>query len=317
VALLAAMTALAVVSVLALGLARTAAVDQHLARNALAALQADALARSGVAVAAVVLRETGVSNAPDTLRSAWAEDAGRQPLGAGWVEVRVEDAARRLDLDAPELAGALPRLLTLLGLDPGLADAIADWTDADDTPRPRGAERDWYLARTPPRVARNGPLASVGELALVRGVDAATLARLLPFVTVAGEHAVNPNTAPREVLLAVVQDAALVERLLAARTRASLGEADLDRLLSDAPATRVMLTHAGQRYLVRSIAGVGELRRGVEATLSSPGDGLDPEVMAWRPLRGPTAVTIERASPGSASAERTFPGSATAERTFR
>src|SRR3989442_1300776 len=101
----------------------------------------------------------GGGGGPDTLRAPWAVGVGRQPLGAGWVEVHVEDEARRLDLNAPELADAVPRLLALLGLDPGLADALADWTDADDAPRPRGAERDWYLAQTPPLVPRNRPFA--------------------------------------------------------------------------------------------------------------------------------------------------------------
>src|SRR6266446_986405 len=208
-------------SVLALGLAETTVLDERLVEKSLAALQADALARSGVAVAAVVLAETGAAGAPDTLGAPWAVDVGRQPLGPGWVGVQVADAARRL--------------LVLLGLDPGLADALADWTDADDVPRPRGVERDWYLAQTPPRVPRNAPFASVGELALVRGIDAAALARLRPHVTVAGEHAVNPNTAAREVLLAVVQDAAGVDRLLAARGRGAIAAEDIAALLPDAP----------------------------------------------------------------------------------
>src|SRR5438552_4190057 len=100
-------------SVLALGLAETGARGARLGEKSLAALQAQALARSGVAVAAVVLAETGAAGGPDTLHAPWAVDVGRQPLGPGWVEVHVEDEARRLDLDAPELADAVPRLLAL------------------------------------------------------------------------------------------------------------------------------------------------------------------------------------------------------------
>src|SRR6266478_5821661 len=271
-------------SVLALGLAETTVLDERLVEKSLAALQADALARSGVAVAAVVLAETGAAGAPDTLGAPWAVDVGRQPLGPGWLEVQVEDEARRLDLNAPELADAVPRLLALLGLDPGLADALADWTDADDVPRPRGAEREWYLTQTPPLVPRNAPFASVGELALVRGIDVAALARLRPFVTVAGEHAVNPNTASREVLLAVVQDAAAVDRLLAARGRDAIAAEDVAALLPDAsPAVRLALTPRGQHYTVRAVGSVGPVRRGVEATLAAP-PGLDPAVVAWRAL---------------------------------
>ncbi len=284
VALLAATAALAVLAVLATGLAATATVDQRLARHTLAALQADALARSGVAAAAVVLEETRRDATPDALTAPWAEDSGRQPLGAGWVAVRVEDEARRLDLNAPELADAVPRLLAALGLDPALADAIADWTDADDAPRPRGAERAWYTGLPTPYVPANAPLASTGELRLVRGVDARVLARLAPYVTVAGEHAVNPNTASRVVLLAVLGDAGLVDRVLAARTGAPLDADTLAALLPDLPgATRARLTPTGQRFTVRALAQVGDMRREVEATLWAP-PGVAPEITAWRPL---------------------------------
>src|SRR5262249_31055328 len=191
----AAVAGLAVPGVLAVGLARTTVLDQRLTENALAALQADALARSGVAAAAVILDATTAVSDVDTLASPWTRSSGRQPLGAGWLEVRVEDEARRLDVRSP----ALPRLLALLDLDAGVADAIADWTDADAIPRPGGAERDWYLGRTPRLVPRDGPLATLGELALVRGLDRAAVARLRPHLTVAGEAGVNPNTASREV----------------------------------------------------------------------------------------------------------------------
>jgi general secretion pathway protein K len=274
VALVAAVAALAVLTVLATGLATTSVLDQHLARNALAALQADALARSGVAAAAVVLGERSPVE-PDTLSARW--DSGRQPLGAGWVEVRVEDEARRLDLN--ELADAAPALFKVLGLD-HLLDALADWTDGDDSPRPAGAERDWYLGRTPPYLPPNGPLGSVGELVGVRGFDAALVERLRPFVTVAGETAINPNTAPREVLLAVVGDVTTVERLLTVRAAGPIAEEDLNNLFADRPAIRQRLTPRGQHYTLRALAGVGEIRRAIEATLDAPLD----RIVAWRQL---------------------------------
>jgi len=274
VALVAAVTALALMTAIAVAVARTTAVDQRLARDALLALQADALARSGIAVATFALQVMKAGGSPDTQ----ALDVGRQPLGAGWVEVHVDDEARRLDLNAPELADALPRLLALIGLDPGLADAIADWADPDDTTRPRGAERAWYLARTPPRVPRNGPFASVDEVAFVRDIGPDVLARLRPYVTVAGEHAVNPNTAPREVLLAVIQDAAAVDRLLDARGRRPLDDGDLEALVGDA--TSLLATH-GQHYDVRAVGGVGEVRRAIDATVWAA-EGAEPLVVAWR-----------------------------------
>jgi general secretion pathway protein K len=278
VALLGTVVALAVMTVLATSLARTSAVDAHLARTALATLQADALARSGVAAATALLG--GNATRIDSLHAPWARDAGPQPLGAGVVRVRVEDEARRLDLGTPELAAALPALLGALGLDTRLADAIADWTDADDVARPHGAERAWYLARTPQYVAANAPLRTVGELRLVRGIDAAALARLRPHVTVAGERAVNPNTASQEVLVALAGPAAAA-RVLAARREAPLARESFASFLPDVPARR--LTDRGSLYRVTAIGEVGTVRRAIEVTVRAPA-GLEAEVMTWRPI---------------------------------
>jgi general secretion pathway protein K len=51
-----------------------------------------------------------------------------------------------------------------------MVDALLDWRDVDDIPRPMGAERAWYHAEgrfTP----RNGPFAAVKELRRVRGFE--------------------------------------------------------------------------------------------------------------------------------------------------
>src|SRR6185503_2926321 len=188
--------------------------------------------------------------------------------------------ARRLDLNDPALASALPRLLAALALDPALAEALADWTDDDDLSRAHGGERDWYLTRAAPSLPANGPLESVGELGRVRGFDADAVARLRPFVTVAGEATVNPNTAPREVLLALLDDAAVVDGLLTARARGALTAESLPALVPNADARR-LLAPRSLHYGVRTVAGVGEVRRAVEATLSAPG-GSEAQIVAWR-----------------------------------
>ena len=53
---------------------------------------------------------------------------------------------------------------------PDVADAIVDWLDMDSSPRPYGAEDDYYTALSPPYHCKNGPLDSLEELLLVRGV---------------------------------------------------------------------------------------------------------------------------------------------------
>jgi type II secretory pathway component PulK len=187
----------------------------------------------------------------------------------------VEDEARRLDLNRnPE---ALPRLLARLGIDPVIAEALRDWTDADDEARPHGAERRWYAGLVPPRMPANRPLRSPGELLLVRGVDTETLERLRPYVTTADEDGVNPNTATPEVLLAVWPDRTRVGAWLAARERGPVACDDVSGCTTRSTA-----------YTVRATARVGAVARTAEAVLRVV-PGLDAEIVAWRWVAAPTA----------------------------
>jgi general secretion pathway protein K len=271
VVLLGVVAALGALALVATGLATTAAVDRRRTADALESLQADGLVRSAVATAAVLLGEQARTGEPDSPRAAWARPVARQEIGPGWVEVTVEDEARRLDLNAPGVEVVLARLLRRLGLDPWLADALADWTDRDDIERPHGAERDWYRRHEPALVPPNGPLTSIGELAFLRGADARTVERLRPFVTIAGEPRLNPNTAPPELLQAWVDEPQRAADILAQRAQELVACDDLP------PCT----THA-QHYLVRATAGVGRVRRRVEAVVWAVGS--DARVTAWRQL---------------------------------
>jgi len=269
--LLGAVAALGALALVATTLATAAAVDRRRTADALESLQADALARSAVVTAAVLLGEQAKLDEPDTARSAWARPVARQQIGPGWVEVTVEDEARRLDLNAPGVEVPLGRLLRRLGLDQGVADALADWTDRDDVERPHGAERDWYRRHVPPLVPANAPLGSVGELAFLRGADARTVERLRPFVTVSGEPRLNPNTATPEVLEAWLDDPQRAGDILAQRAQGVVTCDDLPPC-----------TTRGQHYLVRATVGVGRVRRRVEAIVWP--SGSEPRVTGWRQL---------------------------------
>lgn len=75
---------------------------------------------------------------------------------AQW-EQAVPDSGRNALMQLPEMTDAV-------------ADAIMDWLDADSTPRNSGAERDYYSGLDPPMQPRNGPVESLEELLLVKGV---------------------------------------------------------------------------------------------------------------------------------------------------
>ena len=56
------------------------------------------------------------------------------------------------------------------GMTAELADAILDFIDDDDEPRTNGCESEYYKSLTPSYPAKNGPLETLDELLLVRGV---------------------------------------------------------------------------------------------------------------------------------------------------
>ncbi len=88
------------------------------------------------------------------------------------IRFGLEDESARLNLSTLLLADgagegtAREILLQLPGMTEEIADAILDWIDEDDDPRELGAEADDYASYVP----KNGPLETVEELLLVRGV---------------------------------------------------------------------------------------------------------------------------------------------------
>jgi hypothetical protein len=116
-------------------------------------------------------------------------------LGEGlWCTAHLDEAGARLNLNR-----ATPgQFRMLLGSD-SLTDALLDWCDPDTVARPSGAERQWYLAHQQ-QLPRNGPLASPAELALIRGFDSVTVARLLPLVTTEGDGRVDLGSAEAAII---------------------------------------------------------------------------------------------------------------------
>ncbi|MCH8235789.1 MAG: general secretion pathway protein GspK [Chloroflexi bacterium] len=93
------------------------------------------------------------------------------------VRFGLEDESARVNLntllvaDAGAEDGGRRVLLALPGMTEEIADAILDWIDPDDEPREFGAEVDYYSGLNPPYAPKNGPLETIEELLLVRGVS--------------------------------------------------------------------------------------------------------------------------------------------------
>jgi hypothetical protein len=78
-----------------------------------------------------------------------------------------------VDLFAP--GGARNLLMALPDMTEDVADAILDWLDADDEVREYGTESAYYTGQSPAYEAKNGPMDSLDELLLIRGVTSQLL----------------------------------------------------------------------------------------------------------------------------------------------
>jgi general secretion pathway protein K len=189
--------------------------------------QADAVARAAAQWAAAILADDDRS--VDHLGEPWARRLPSLPAEGVELAGAIADEQAKLNVNnlvrgggaSPVDVAVFQRLLASLGLPPSLTDAIVDWLDADgEVTRPGGAEDLHYLALNVPYRAANRRIADLGELVHVRGIDAATLARLAPYVTALPEDTpVNVNTAPALVLQAVVSTLTPDEARRMAETR--------------------------------------------------------------------------------------------------
>jgi hypothetical protein len=167
--------------------------EYRAADSGLKAIQARALAESGVHYAAAMLADQGntLTNPYDNASVFQAIEVPGSPRGGRFSVVAVRSPD---DTDPTAFRygvtdeGGKINLNSLLALDNGkgdtgklilmalpnmtddLADAILDWLDPDDTPRDNGAENTYYQGLNPPYSCKNGPLDSLEELLLVRGV---------------------------------------------------------------------------------------------------------------------------------------------------
>lgn len=94
----------------------------------------------------------------------------------GGFRYGVTDESTRLNLnilgfvEAFYPGGGKQLLMSLPQMTEDTAEAILDWVDADDEVRAFGAESSVYAGMSPPYEVKNGPLDTIEELLLVRGV---------------------------------------------------------------------------------------------------------------------------------------------------
>jgi len=144
-------------------------------------LAEDCASRAEAAIGAALDHRGGdTESSSEAAQATWSRlDAAvaASPLLSGTpCDLTIRPTGTTIDINTAD-DSLLSRLFVALGSSAtaadSLTDAILDWRDADDVPRPTGAESAWYRAqgRAPPR---NASFADVRELASVRGFEVRT-----------------------------------------------------------------------------------------------------------------------------------------------
>lgn len=281
-ALVTTLLAVTLLTVAVVEFAYSSQVDYHLAHNALKALQANYLARSGVNLAMLVLKRDGRSaSGIDSLQDEWAHPLPPLPVGDGMVVIRVTDEQGKFNLNVLRNSSGTTnrmwrdvaeRLFVLREVEPSTLDPLLDWLDADDFPEPRGAERSHYANLSPPYTPANGALLTLGELGRVEGFSAALRAQLAEVVTVLPSNMtlINANTAPVEVLAALfpMVDQQTLETFIVSRLETPVhGVNELrDRLGFDPkvqPDTLRLITARSEYFAVTALATIEPVVQGL------------------------------------------------------
>lgn len=235
VALLAALWLVVAISVVGLQFALEAREHRRLAigaaergRSRAAAAGALALTRARLEHA---LRRPAVSGqaALNAMRAAdpWLDTDSLfsvvDTIGDVVVEVRARDLGERLNvnqLGLEELRAFLGAALDDYVASDELAQAILDWRDPDDAPRPGGAERAQYEREGRLVLPADGPFREIEELLFVEGMTPARYAKIAPYLSTRGTGMVNVNSADEPVLRALPGvTEAMIARLLAMRSQ--------------------------------------------------------------------------------------------------
>lgn len=256
VALILALLFIALLTVIVVEFSYETQVEASFATNQGSDLEAYLAAKSavarGIALLASDLIESEISGEPefDSMLdpAPWSFGVPFEPLNGAMSRTTITDEYGKINLNAlidmssgqPEerelLVNAVREFFILRDPDgkesaDAIVDAILDWLDYDDgdVARPEGAENDYYNGLENPYPCKNGPMDSVEELLLIKGITTKVFfgdpekeeLPLTEYFTVHGDWQgrVNINTAREEVIAAMmaarsgVPDLALAQQI--------------------------------------------------------------------------------------------------------
>lgn len=214
-------TAIFIVSIVATSAAYISFNDQLWFRqteNRVDRAQADAVKQGAIEGAIIMLLEDARDNDTDHLNELWAKTPLAGEVGSGLFFAHISDAQGKFNLNNLLKTDGTPsgpdvemfrRLLAILEMPTGLADAALDWLDKDNQKRATGAEDIDYMGLEQPYRTAGSRFESVEELRLVAGFEPEMVNRLRGLVSALPERSsININSAPEAVFKALFPEPA-------------------------------------------------------------------------------------------------------------
>lgn len=187
------------------------------------------IAKSGIYIGKALLkeeRETVVSFQDNWFRAGELSLQSEDYFDIGLFDLLIIDESGKIPINylvkgnavRADIRDFLVRFLSLpeFGLSEqeayDIVDAITDWIDEDDDITGFGAEQGYYRGLDPPYDCKNGPLDSIDEVLLIKGITRSLYyggdgrRGIKDFFTLHGAGRININTAPLPILKVLSPD---------------------------------------------------------------------------------------------------------------
>jgi general secretion pathway protein K len=214
-------------------------IDSEISANTRDDIKARYIAKSGVNVVAAAMKATSLedlnkvssllNNQVQESDGTWSLKLPALPIGDGNVSVTVIDERSKINLNAlvnqssnmvdKQVETELSELFRVLGVDARKSDlfiaSLINWLDhpiqgGQNDQESSGAGADYYLGLETPYNIKNGPLDSVEEIRMIRGMDEEFFGKIKNYVTVyPADKKVNFSTASKSVMIATLKGAAV------------------------------------------------------------------------------------------------------------
>ena len=115
----------------------------------------------------------GPGDGPETNTPLAGMSLDNYSIGPGTVSLKLIELESKININLADTP-IIQQILTTMGADAGdisvVADSVQDWVDPNDATRPAGAESDFYQGMNPPYYAHDAPVSHIEELRLIKGI---------------------------------------------------------------------------------------------------------------------------------------------------